>query len=55
MNWVFYLIFIVGTPGAPTSQSSTPIGSEEQCIEAGKKASEQLNVSTRFICVQGRL
>lgn len=51
----WYLIFIIYM-GAPTSQSSTPFDSYEQCVAAGEKIASQVQayVGSRYsaICVE---
>lgn len=56
MNYIFYLVLIIGASGGPSSQSSTPIGSEKECVAAGEMAVGLLDTRlVKFICVGGRL
>lgn len=52
----WHLIFIIFM-GAPTSQSSTPFATYEQCVAAGEKVAEQVRpyVGDRYsaVCVEG--
>ena len=53
----WYLIFIIYM-GAPTSQSSTPFVTYEQCVEAGEKiaAAAQPYIGDRYtaVCVESK-
>ena len=50
----WYLIFIIWG-GAPTSQSSTPFATHEQCVAAGKLIAKEADLGRRYsaICVEG--
>lgn len=52
-SFVFYLVLVVGS--SYPSQTSTPIGSEKDCVAAGEKIKSAMTHSVYFACVEGVL